>query len=638
MASKNCRGRKQKRRAGQSGQRSGTGNRDAVLALEYYNHAFALFHDELTRSGFTSSEVHPVRKRFWQFVPPGIYSQHEGRILLKTYLGTLESEIREIISKSSLAYWLHLYRRLAPGPIGEDRSPMTIGLTRALLESAIQKYAKFEPCNKIGCSGDVPIEKVLSGLLMSKEFDLERNLLRNAENQLVLTYFTHTDLAEFYNLEKLAYEVWRVGATLRTIGKGAPFLVEDAPPDFGDDRSDELADLLEHYDNRKRELHIAATGAIFERFKDIDHTGHVFLPTYNLVGVSSDSLKGGLRKLLKIDFVIPLQFNFLWVPFDLRGFRDVHIPLAPAFKDKFGVSLDAVLAVISSLCARALILWTTRTPDAFLRHWQRAYEGPNLKTLIQNEIHYFLPAGLGILGIEKHQIDINEVNSAISFWELTTVKRGQIDLSYSGPHYVLLPFQNDRWFVDYAWILRRLYDLFVGVSVSDQNYKGQALEKAVGRPSSVLPTRRCKAFDGSEKEIDCAYSVGNHLIVVECKAVGRSIAYDRGDPNAIAYRQKNVVERGLNEADEKAAWLAERPRGKNYDITSFEDVLPIAVSPFVEFIPSKESRYWISNDIPRVLTPSELKELLDKPEIINIAMNRIRVDQAGGHDRCDRHF
>ncbi len=632
MTSKNPKRRKKKRREGESGRSRRKRNRNVVLALEYYSRAFALFHQELTRSGFTTSEIHPIRKRFWQFVPPGIYSQHEGRSLLKTYLRTLEGEMREIISKSSLGYWLHLYRRLAPGPIGRDTSPMTIGLTRALLESAIQKYAMFEQCDHIGYSKDVPIERILSGLLMSKEFDPECKLLTTAGNQLVLTQFTYTDLAEFYNLEKLAYEMWRTGASLRTIGKGAPFVVEDDPQDFLDDRSDELDELLDHYDNRKRELHASATGAIFKRYGDRNHTGHVFLPTYNLMGVSSDSLKDALRKLLKIDFVVPLQFNFLWVSFDLRGFRDIHMPLALAFKDKYGVSLDAVLAVIASLCARVLILWTRRGPDAFLRYWQRAYEGPNLKTLIRDEIKYFLPAGLSVLGIENHKIDINEVNSAISFWELATFKQEQIDLPYSGPHYVLLPLQNDRWFVDYAWILRRLYDLFVGVSISDQNYKGQALEKAVGRESSILPTGPCKASDGTEKQIDCAYSVGNHLIIVECKAVGRSIAYDRGDPHAIAYRQQNVVERGLKEADEKAEWLKQKPIGKNYDITSFEDVLPVAVSPFVEFIPSKNSRYWISSDIPRVLTPSELKELLGKPKIINTAMNRIRVHQVEGHE------
>ncbi len=629
MVSKNSNRRKQKRRAVESGLCRGTEKRNVILALEYYNQAFALFHRELKRSGFKASGVHPIRKRFWQFVPPRAYRLHEGRSLLNTYLVTLESEMREIISKSSLGYWLHLYRRLAPGPIGRNTSPMTIGLTRALLESAIQKYARLDPCNRIGCSGEVPIEKVLSSLLLNEEFDLERNLLRDAGSQLVLTQFTHTDLAEFYNLEKLAYEVWLTGATLRTIGKGAPFWVEDEPPDFGDDRSDELAELLEHYDNRNRELHTTATGAIFESFKGGDHTGHVFLPTYNLMGVSSNSIKGILRKAFKIDIIANVEFNFLWFPFNLRGFRDVHKPLASAFKDKYGVSLDAVLAVVASLSAIAVFLWVKSGPDAFLRHWQRAYVGPYLKTEIRKEIKYFLSTGTEILGIKESSIGISEIDLAIRFWELSMERRVKIDLAYPGPHHVLLPYGQDRWFVDYAWILRRLHDLFVGISISDQNYKGQALEKAVGRASSLLPTGPCKALDGTKKQIDCAYSVGSHLIIVECKAVGRSIAYERGDPDAIAYRQQNVVERGLKEADEKAEWLTQKPIGKNYDITSFEDVLPVSVSPFVEFIPSKNSRYWISNDIPRVLTPSELREVLEKPKLINKAMNRILVKKDG---------
>jgi hypothetical protein len=179
--------------------------------------------------------------------------------------------------------------------------------------------------------------------------------------------------------------------------------------------------------------------------------------------------------------------------------------------------------------------------------------------------------------------------------------------------------------VDYAWIHRRLYDLFLGVSISDQNFKGLALETAVAEESSVLPQGRCKALDGTERQIDYAYSVEDHLVVVECKAVSRSIAYDRGDPEAILYRQKNVVDRALKEADEKAAWIVERPVGKNYDITRFRDVLPIAVSPFVEFIPSKSSRYWISNDVARVLTPEELREVLSNPSIIENATNRVPV-------------
>jgi hypothetical protein len=54
------------------------GKQDSVLVLEYYSRAFQLFHEELTRSGCASSEVHPIRRRFWQFIPPGEESGEGG--------------------------------------------------------------------------------------------------------------------------------------------------------------------------------------------------------------------------------------------------------------------------------------------------------------------------------------------------------------------------------------------------------------------------------------------------------------------------------------------------------------------------------------------------------------------------------
>jgi hypothetical protein len=363
-----------------------------MYALEYYNQAFALFHRELTRSGYGASHVHPIRKRFWQFVPPGEYDLQAGRSLLQTYLRTIEGEMRETIARSSLAYWLHLYRRLSPGPIGEDTSPTTIGLTRAVLESAIQKYARLDPCERIRASKDVPMEQVLDGLPMTGEFKLERKLLAEMGSQLVLTRFTHAELAEFYDLERLAYETWRVGAILRSIGKGAPFVVEGDPAGFSDNRSDELADLLKYYDERTKTLRATAAGVVFDPLLGGTLTGHILLPTYNLGHITSESMKDLLKVAFKMEFVIPIAFNFLWIPFDLRRFRDAHLPLGEAFREKHCVSLDAVLAVIASLCVRTVALWTEKGPEAFLRHWQRAYEGPMLRKDVWHEIRHFLPA------------------------------------------------------------------------------------------------------------------------------------------------------------------------------------------------------------------------------------------------------
>ena len=59
----------------------------------------------------------------------------------------------------------------------------------------------------------------------------------------------------------------------------------------------------------------------------------------------------------------------------------------------------------------------------------------------------------------------------------------------------------------------------------------------------------------------------------------------------IKHRTDSVVELALTQVDDKANWLAAHLVGSNYDITVYDYILPIAVSPFVEFIPSQDTRY-----------------------------------------------
>ncbi|KPK20152.1 MAG: hypothetical protein AMJ70_08370, partial [Dehalococcoidia bacterium SG8_51_3] len=67
----------------------------------------------------------------------------------------------------------------------------------------------------------------------------------------------------------------------------------------------------------------------------------------------------------------------------------------------------------------------------------------------------------------------------------------------------------------------------------DQNFKDDALESAIRKGKSILPTKPCKSPTGEKRQIDYAVAHGSHLIITECKAVGRSIDFDRGEPKAI---------------------------------------------------------------------------------------------------------
>ena len=81
---------------------------------------------------------------------------------------------------------------------------------------------------------------------------------------------------------------------------------------------------------------------------------------------------------------------------------------------------------------------------------------------------------------------------------------------------------------------------------------GDALEMAVRKGKSILPTKPCIANTGEECQIDYAVALGSHLVIAECKAVGTSIAFDRGDPQSIKYRTDNVIELSLSQVD---MWL-----------------------------------------------------------------------------------
>ena len=102
---------------------------------------------------------------------------------------------------------------------------------------------------------------------------------------------------------------------------------------------------------------------------------------------------------------------------------------------------------------------------------------------------------------------------------------------------------------------------------------------------SAIPSDELKALNNARKQIDVSFDLGEILVIAECKAVARSIAFDRGEPAAIEKRLK-VIEVALTEADDNARWLRDNPRGFNYDITKYKSIMPIGVTPFKEFIPS----------------------------------------------------
>jgi hypothetical protein len=579
--------------------------------LEYYELPFVLFHKALKDLQY-NDDFSQARRDFWAVVPPGTYGPEKGRAIVLQYLKRLDARLAAVISQHSIGYWLHIYRRLAPASIGKQKDPATVGLVRAAMEAAIQKYAQPKRCDGVAFSAEVGVEQIFDGLLLAPEFAFIKDSLSSQPSQLVLTKFGVTQLMEVYEAEKIAYEVWRSGATLRTLGKGAPLVVDPTSKElFYDNRSDELNQLIDYYDCRDMAVGVSATGTVFSEFNlDPKKGGNIFLPVYNVNQFTAADFARVFNSFgLEIAHPEAERPNFIWFPFNLAGFYRAHLPFAEAYKDQRGIDLEWIVALIGTLGYRAQYLWN-EDPLNLWRFWKRAYEGPSRKQLVIQEIKTFLPPACELLGLRIDPLSV-DVGKTISFLSLNSEDRAHIDLLCSGPHALSLPL-DDRVFIDYAWLQRTLYNLFYEVKLSDQNFKGIALEEIARKGKSALPYGPCQSLKGDRRQIDAAFAREDKLIIAECRAFARSFGVDRGEPEAIRYRLRKLND-ALRDVDGKARWLASNPKGANYDISPYRRIIPVAVTPFREYIPSLNSWYWLTSSMARALSPTELDELLDSP-------------------------
>jgi hypothetical protein len=147
------------------------------------------------------------------------------------------------------------------------------------------------------------------------------------------------------------------------------------------------------------------------------------------------------------------------------------------------------------------------------------------------------------------------------------------------------------------------------LKLPDQNFKGDILENYIRSNSSFLSNKPLKSINKESRQIDASYSLGENLIIIECRAIWRSLGFERGDRKAVSFREKKINE-ALSNIDEKALWLKKNPIGKNYDISNHKRIIPVVVTPFIEFIPGMDLKYWLSDNMPRVISPRELHDII----------------------------
>jgi hypothetical protein len=150
---------------------------------------------------------------------------------LRQYLDALEQHIATQLGDHSPAYWLHLYRRIAPRLSKQHDNKTdanTVALVRQTAELAFLKYGDLKRDDDLGNIGRTPLGTFLGGhyyritanRLGSKLKAQKQYAAIRRSSQSVMLKFSEDKLRVF-EVEGFAYEYWRASATLRMIGKGS---------------------------------------------------------------------------------------------------------------------------------------------------------------------------------------------------------------------------------------------------------------------------------------------------------------------------------------------------------------------------------------------------------------------------------
>jgi len=194
--------------------------------------------------------------------------------------------------------------------------------------------------------------------------------------------------------------------------------------------------------------------------------------------------------------------------------------------------------------------------------------------------------GLDVDRVEQVRRDLDRICADLTL--VSSWKQDRISLLTRGPRFPLVP-GGDAALLDAQGIHQLLRTLFVGVKHSE-NKRGISFESEMRaeleRRNLKLIQRRYEFPEGL-REVDAAVRAGTTLWLIEAHSMERPLDFEIGKPSVVIQR-------------------SERLAGK------LDQVASIRETPFVEWIWTREERPWINSDVPRVLSASELMEMLTK--------------------------
>ncbi len=563
-----------------------------------------------------NQERHRIQKaHFRLLLYPYTYAGETAENILEKYLQRIDRRVKEILGQHQILYWFHVYRRLAPFNTFQNRQIITVGLYRKTLEIAFLKYGRKSWGNDMTFGKDAKPEEIMSGIPYR-----ENNDFQPGPQELYVTKFGLEDFVQLLNVEALAHEFYLSTALLRRVYKGGELYVE-SPTALYVMHDNETEFLIENYDKRLSKVHFATmVGVPFDlpSFSP-ERLPVVFFPQYNIALIDYDRAVISQIELGKLSGLPKYIPNFNLVPFDIRTFYESHKPVAPEIDRILGFSYEALMQFLTSLLLRLYLLMK----DNFLAEYQIMQRGyimnSNISSLVE-DLHEGTSYARKILN-SKAEVSLEEIRKVVGYFTYTKTSCENLSLWTRGPEKLFISCKTNHYCVNYEAFNNILYSMFHGLGITE-DFKGMALEeflrKKLSRISGIRPWKFHKELaysDTEKKEIDYSFVLRDILFVCECRAVGRSVDFERGKRKALEFR-KQKLQKALKESDDRVTWLSRHKNGRNYKIPGSVNIIcPVVISPFVEYLWSKDSELWLADDVPRILTPEAMEEFIKSSHI-----------------------
>ena len=567
--------------------------------------------------------------------PPCAFSNLESIDILLSLKKALEYRIAAMVSKHCIYYWMHLYRRLAPENTFRHESLVSVRLYRETMETAFVKYGKPEIGDDLVMGINIDPQEVMSGEVRRIEEELG---IKSVEPYagIFIKEFSMSHFLELLSLERLVSEFCQVIACLRRAYKGGNLIVEnvDAYHVLNDNATESL---IQSVDRRSEKFGITATtrGIPMGRpHYDYAKMGAIcMLPIYN---VERETLReypqDRIWHIRWSDLSEPksdMAPNFIFLPIDMYAYYVRHQFLGKIFAREYGFSLECFVQCVMALFYLTInkSLETHGLMGSELM--QRAYIAYTSLEKIADDIHSAIKGMAklfhNIPQIEAYHATMDDICSFLKRFTLNPAQREHVDLGTRSPRALIIETWPGKYLVDYSALLSILFSA-LNFEHAEWGGKGPVfedyvIEKLTSKGFKLWERQKTlKACDGTQKEVDISFLLGTAIFVCECRSISMSRAYERGEKDALKFR-RGKFESALDDCDKLAGWLSGHRLGSNFSVPQGIDVIiPVVVSPFVEYIWSAEETLCLTKEIPRICTPEELATITDKnilSEIVN---------------------